>query len=292
MAKFKYTLNIIKRQPDPIGLRRFPDIVKKVQDWYTQDIADNVRLTGYVDRGTSVILLFQLIVEQGITVYDIAIEVNNTAVVLGKPLMEVEVYGVFSNMLSFKYMYTYLFARHRMIIPELEVKCNPLALSKPPTMTNKMKLLGIDKSLYAVSQWLSDTYGDITLSNLLRKPEVRKNKVNIKQLQHLIAHQDEITEIRKADKKKSHHKFEQNYNADNIVSEHNGSIQKKKYKSTISDRKSRRVIDDIRKNALTASGKKELKEKSAKVKVARNDSHHRITKKAKVKGKLRKKPKR
>ncbi len=294
MKKFNYNLNIVRRLPDPVGLQRLPDKVKRVEDWYNEsDVKQNTRFTGFVDRGLSVILLFQIIVDRGITVYDIAFEVDNRAIVSGKSLMTREIYGVFSNMLSFKFMYTYWFNQHQMIIPELQDKCNYLALSKRPTRTNNSGLLGIDKSLYAVAKWVAETYEDLPLTEILTKPENKKNKTKISMLTHLVAHQDEIGEIRKNDKARTHSKFAQNYPADQIISERKGSIQKEKYKSTVSDRTSRKIVKDIRDNALTKSGKKDLIEKAAKVKVGKvNSSHHKRSTKSKVKGKIPKKSKR
>ena len=63
---------------------------------------------------------------------------------------------LFSNSPNFMFTYTYVLNKYDMIVPKLKNKCNPRALTEPPTVKNPVESYGFEKSCYFACRYLKE----------------------------------------------------------------------------------------------------------------------------------------
>ena len=295
MQNFTYNLDVMMKMVDPVNGVKHPDKVKKIVDWYTEsDIESMVRLVGYIEAPSRIVVMFQILTT-GITVYDVLFEFEVTNQTKNRSLENLPVTGVYSNMPSFTYRHTYYFNKYGMIIKELAKKYDNKALILKPSKvgSNTQGYLGVEKSLYACAKFFTTLYTEDKINRIFSKPKNKKLKMSFGELHHLVGSQYEISNLRRLDTSKKHSRSSQNNAEDELVSVNSGTMSKEKYKSVKADKKSKKITEDIRDNANKTIGKKERTLQKEKLKVSKiSKNHHRVTKKGKVIGKLPKKPRR
>lgn len=85
----------------------------------------------------------------------------------------------FSNSPSFMYMYTYLYNKNNLLIPELNTKYSKIALTQKPNIKNPKTTLGYEKSLYYALLFIKDTgmfnksQIDLNLNNKFKISEIK-----------------------------------------------------------------------------------------------------------------------
>jgi hypothetical protein len=261
----------------------FRDRIASIEKWYLEkNVEDNLRIIAVVEDKVQhrLILVMQMLTD-GVSIYDCCLEFDTSSRYRARGIDYVPVKGVYSNMPSFTYFYTYPLNKKGMIIKELKHKCSSKALRLPPRRNNPNMDIGVDKSLYSTAKFLSDTYGELTFDKLLKKKEFYTVMTDFESLEMLVSTQDEMAIMREMDKKNAHGMVQQNVYSSYLVSPTEGAVKRTDYKSGLVHKKSGKIASDIREKSVLNSGKT--------VKVKTSPKFGTVVKEKKLKKKTKKK---
>lgn len=258
-----YNLRVMMTTPNPHdpGSKNIEREKLRVQEhlaWYEdKNIGDNMRIVGFVRNNMKqTITLYCQLLTDYVTIYDCCIEFHVGTINQNKVLDYAPIVGVYSNMLSFTYMYTYVLNKNQMIMKELRHKCSRKALTVRPMRTNPNGYWGVEKSMYATGMFLMTKYANKSIEQIISMPKIKDLETTWKKLENLIATQEENDVIRDMDRKASHSNI-RNRNNTKTISTSQGTLNKKKYESAVKKERDGLIISTAKKEAIAASGKKD-----------------------------------
>ncbi len=265
----KYNLKIMMTEPNPNDPTAKKNEREKARleshlAWYKEEnIEDKLRIIGYIrDRSRHSIIVYCQLMTNGITIYDACIEFDYKPLSRKIQLIHAPIRGVFSNMPSFTYKYTYPLNRQHLIIPKLKHKCAEKSLALAPVRNNKHLYIGVDKSLYATAMFLMQRYDGKSIEDLITDKDISKLKTSYHDVENLIATQEEIAVIREMDTKHYHKtkkedKAKKNKPHVKKFSSKEGSVYKTNYTSPIENEKHGEIVKQMKVEAINRSGKKD-----------------------------------
>lgn len=133
----------------------------------------------------------------------------------------------FSNSPSFMYMYTYLYNKNNLLIPELNTKYSKIALTQKPNIKNPKTTLGYEKSIYYALLFIKDM-------GIFNKSQIDSNLTN----------KFKISEIKTQEQKDLEYKRMKSLKSALKKKTNNKTTIKKKGKVTVNNKSKKKKVSN------------------------------------------------